>query len=385
MERRRVLAIAFATTLFAGCSSDRPSGPSIATPDPPSVTDAEFIQMESDARMEIDRLKEMAERGEAVDAMSRPGHVVWVDPGSDAIEDAIAEAGEGGVVILRPGLHSESSTVTVDRRVSIVGQSGAILEVDTSPWDGVNPIAPAIYILDANKTVIWGIHLRPHGPIGGTGILVEDSREVVLAYNTVVEHQYSVLLEQADRTVMLGNDITSTDAWMDGTIPDAYAVIICNAERSILSDNSVTGGLFGYWICDQRGVMLANQATGSFLGFIFCKVPQGFILPRGNVIGAEFSATRWVAKFNRSSDCLDANYIVIDGSNNNMLAYNQSTNPGTYDIELVGDSYRFGFLTPFSFENTVIVGNSDYIVKDCGEDNTVIGGIMVDTDVDVCF
>jgi hypothetical protein len=38
-----------------------------------------------------------------------------------------------------------------------------------------------------------------------------------------------------------------------------------------------------------------------------------------------------------------------------------------------------------SYENTVVVGNSVYVVKDCGLDNTVIGGILVDNDADQCF
>jgi hypothetical protein len=390
VERLKLLAVVVSLSLIAGCSSDEVSGPSAfhETGDAEFIEDAELRQLESEARVTIARLEEVAEGSSGVvGSMSRTGQVVWLDPGSDGLESAVAHAGEGGVVVLRPGLHFESGTVTIEHRVSIVGEAGAILEVDTAPMlDYAVPLEPALHILEASGTVIWGVAMRPHGPIGGTAILVEDSQGVVLAYNTIMEHQYSVMLELADRVVMLGNEMTVTDAWLDGTIPEAVGVVICNAERAVLSANAVTGGLFGFWVCDQRGVMLANRATASYLGFIFCKVPgDAYVLPRGNPMGADYPATRWVAKFNQSSDCLDANYIVIDGANNNLLAFNESNNPGTYDVELVGDSYRFGFLTPFSYENTVLVGNSHYVVKDCGEDNTVIGGVMVDTDVGVCF
>jgi len=112
---------------------------------------------------------------------------------------------------------------------------------------------------------------------------------------------------------------------------------------------------------------------------------MGLVLPDGDVTGAEFSATQWLCKSNQVSDCFDANYIVIDGANKNVVMNNESSNPGTYDIELVGDSYRFGFLTPTSFDNTVIVGDDNLVVKDCGLNNTVIGGTLVDNATDPCF
>ena len=56
-----------------------------------------------------------------------------------------------------------------------------------------------------------------------------------------------------------------------------------------------------------------------------------------------------------------------------------------YDIELTTDSYRFGFLTPKSFKNTVIAGSYPNIkIKDCGENNSITGGIKVNTTTDPC-
>ncbi len=50
---------------------------------------------------------------------------------ADALAAAIAEVRDGGVVLLRSGQHTESRTVTVDHRVKIVGEPGAILIADT--------------------------------------------------------------------------------------------------------------------------------------------------------------------------------------------------------------------------------------------------------------
>lgn len=87
---------------------------------------------------------------------------------------------------------------------------------------------------------------------------------------------------------------------------------------------------------------------------------------------------------NDASDNLDTGHLVIDGANHNFLVNNTASNNGTYDIELVWDSYRFGFLTPACFENTVIVGSPNRTVKDCGIGNTVIGGTQIDITAAPC-
>ena len=219
MERRRLLAVISLVAVIAGCSSDRSAEPPTRSypGDPAFTEDAEFVELESEARRTLDELKEMASASSGpAGAMARGGAIVWVDPGADALEAAIAQAGQGGTVVLRSGLHTESETVTVDRRVNIVGEQGSILEVDTDPmFDYAVALEPALHILEASGTVIWGVTMRPQGPIGGTAVLVEDSQGVVLAFNTIVEHQYSLILVLSDRAVMLVTEMIVTDSLLD--------------------------------------------------------------------------------------------------------------------------------------------------------------------------
>ncbi|MEZ4702828.1 MAG: hypothetical protein R2834_21020 [Rhodothermales bacterium] len=63
---------------------------------------------------------------------------------------------------------------------------------------------------------------------------------------------------------------------------------------------------------------------------------------------------------------------------------NRAWNNGLYDYELAGESVRFGFFTGASVRNKLEAG-PDEGVKDCGIDNTVRGGTMVDLTVDPCF
>ena len=54
-------------------------------------------------------------------------------------------------------------------------------------------------------------------------------------------------------------------------------------------------------------------------------------------------------------------------------------------MELTTDSYRFGFLTPMSYDNTVNAGSFQNIrIKDCGRNNKITGGIKVNTTTDPC-
>lgn len=388
MRRPAIVACVMGLAL-AGCGQEQASAPTGTTD---AARDVTADRMESAAKQEaaaMERVKELealaALPDGGIDQLSRLGNIVWLPPGTDALADAIDEAGRGGIVVLMPGVHEESETVLVGERVRLLGQPGAVLEVDTEGTEDATILDPALHIQDAAGTIVWGLTIRPRGPIGGAAILVDDSRRVTVAFNTIVDHQFSVVAEQGDDIVILGNDIACSAAWQDGTVAETHGVVIINAEDAVVAGNTISDGLFGIWPCDKGGVAIGNSITGCFIGIIHCRVPEYLVMPDGTVVGAEFSATDWVTKFNHASGSFDANYIVIDGANGNVLVHNESTNPGTYDIELVGDSYRFGFLTPTSFDNVVIVGNDDYIVKDCGIDNVVVGGDLVDNDEDPCF
>jgi parallel beta-helix repeat protein len=77
-------------------------------------------------------------------------------------------------------------------------------------------------------------------------------------------------------------------------------------------------------------------------------------------------------------------YLVIDGANNNTLQRNAATGSQFYDLELTADTYRFGFLTPASYHNTVKEKNRT--VKDCGNGNRILqAATLVDTTADPCF
>ena len=103
--------------------------------------------------------------------------------------------------------------------------------------------------------------------------------------------------------------------------------------------------------------------------------------------GSPKPSTAWKVRNNKSQYNLDAGYLVIDGADSNFLQNNEGGNNGTLDIDLVGDSFRFGYLTPTSKNNKVMIGSHHTnTVKDCGLNNQVLGtAIIIDTAVEPCF
>jgi nitrous oxidase accessory protein NosD len=327
----------------------------------------------------------------AKDAASSPAaaaNVVTLPAGSsNGLAAALVAAGPGGTVIVASGPHTESGTVTISQTVTLQGRPGAVILSTTSPVINFGDVlVPALHVRGASRVAIKGLELEPSGPFGGTAILVDDAADAIVSGNRIRRYQYSILLYDAARALVDGNVVESTTAWQTGQLPEALGIVAISGERIRITNNDTANGLFNIWACDRDGTLQGNRAHDGLIGYIMCKVPEGsWRLPGGEAIGAELSSTHWMARKNDASGNSDAGYLVIDGANNNMLVENTASSNGTYDLELAGDSYRFGFLTPASFQNTVRIGSAATMrVKNCGNDNSVFKGNQVDTDVDTC-
>ena len=66
----------------------------------------------------------------------------------------------------------------------------------------------------------------------------------------------------------------------------------------------------------------------------------------------EEAATPWLVNGN-SATSNQWGYLIIDGANNATLVNNAASSNAVYDMEFAGDSMRFGFLTPTSFDRLV--------------------------------
>ncbi|MEM8523925.1 MAG: right-handed parallel beta-helix repeat-containing protein [Bacteroidota bacterium] len=301
----------------------------------------------------------------------------------DGLAAAIAEAGEGGMVVLKAGNHFESSTVNITQRVTIRGEKGAVLISDVKPLSQVGFVQAALHIQDANNVVIFGLTIQPATAPGGTGILIQNARRSFVVRNTMNDLQLGVFVEQGDQTRIARNTFNTSPAWATGELVTAAGVVISNGDQVRIVGNTANTGFFGVFSSSESGLFLGNNMSGNAIGHILCKVPTAYPLPDGSVVGSQTSATNWLSLYNESSQNAAIGYLVIDGATDNYMAGNEAESNGIYDIELAGASERFGFPTPPCENNKVLVGEGQSI-KDCGDNNEVIGGVPVDLNASPC-
>lgn len=323
---------------------------------------------------------------ERLDTPTKPGlpgiqnATVVLPAGSvNALADAIAAAGEHGKVVVAAGMHTEDAQVVINSTVTITGEPGAILEVATTPDPNGVSAESALLVRDASHVRISGLEIRGAGGAGNFGITLLRADHAQVTGNVISNHVTGVSVFLSDHTVISDNTVTSSAA---------YGIVIVSGSHTSVNDNHVEGaGFFGIWYCGENGRASGNTTLNCFVGAILCKVPAGSFEIDGEFYGSELPGQNWVVRNNVSSNNFTVGHLVIDDANNNLLINNTGSNNGTYDIELTGDTLRFGFLTPRSYENRVVIGpgNESLTVKDCGEDNTIIGtATIIDPNVEPC-
>ncbi len=305
--------------------------------------------------------------------------LVVVPAGSvDALAQALTDAGEGGIVYLRSGLHTETARVTITKKVILIGENGAVLKVKSvaslmNLANGVTQINPAIHVLNAPQTGIQNIEIQPMDSDGSTAILYENSPLSAAMYCTFKSFMFSILVEKSNQMTIMGNKITASTLWQANPGPN-IGILVSNGKSAWIANNEVQSANAGIFMSDQYGSTVDNNTHNNYWGIVLCHIaPNSLKMPDGHLTGAELSANNWKVRGNRADNNINIGYVVIDGSNDNTLEGNTGTGNGAYDIELVGQTSRIGFPMPPCFNNrvTAAAGQS---VKDCGNNNTVSGG-----------
>ena len=308
---------------------------------------------------------------------------------NNALADAIKNACAGGVIYLKRGVHTETNPLTITKSVYIIGEAGAVLKVKSklSPTDanGKYTINPFLHFLNAPRSAVLDLDIQPLDTDGSTAILFENSHESAVIRSKFSKFQSAVIVEKSDRVAIMKNTMVGTNAWKTTAGLEVESIIIMNGLSAYVSDNDVSNSLIGIWPCDKWGTCERNYTHDNFIGVILCNVAKFIILPSGQLTGSPSPATGWKVRNNNSTDNLYIGYIVADGSNHNILENNNAARNALYDMELMSDSYRFGFLTPFVYDNVVDAGAYQNIrIKDCGKNNKISGGIHVNTATDPC-
>lgn len=321
---------------------------------------------------------------ETLDNRANCQNKITIPAGSvDALQQAIDDVCVGGTITLAAGVHTENAGVVVNKRVTIKGEEGAVLKVNTAaeyayPFN----LEAAIAVSNAQNARIENLEIRPlQSDPGGTAIILLHSKNAVVKNCSIYDHQFGVIVERSDNAQIVDNYVsTAAEIWQNFGL-DAHGITVVNGKGVKVTGNEVANSFFGVWLCDKKGTYSHNETYGNAIGMILCKVPaDDFLFFNGNEVAADFSGTEWTVTNNNSHDNFSLGYLVVDGSNGNHLVNNAAGNNADWDIELVGNSCRFGFFTPAAFDNKVVAGSHHQLsIKDCAENSTILGFTYVET------
>ncbi len=297
---------------------------------------------------------------------------------------AIAAAQYGDVIVLDPGDHFETGTVVIDRPVAIVGYGANLIFSNTPlPTTSNNFLAGLHFKNGSDISTVRGVTFKGKDAIPGLAVFVDQVDQIKILDNTFENWHSSIFVYNGDYNTIWRNKVHCNRSWLQGLAPDAYGIVFSDGRQNLVIQNEIDGGLFGIWTGGAQGTDFHNKTTECLYGQILCKVPAGGFASGGTVVATKGTTSHWLANYNTSNNNFAAGYLVIDGAHHNLLEHNIASGNAAYDIELTGDTHRFGFLTPKSAHNKVYA-YSTLKVKDCGDQNKVYGGIRVDTALDPC-
>ncbi len=311
----------------------------------------------------------------------RSGYWTEIPAGSvDALNAAIAEADEGGVIYLKAGMHTETKRVTINKRVKIIGEDGAVLKIASS--DTVSTLNPAVFITNAPGTAIQNVEIQPHGDGANSAIVFNNSPESALLSNKISGFIGGVVIEKSDRVALIKNTLS------DGT-KSGNGILVNRGSSAYVAENEISGFDIGLFACDRWGTAEKNNFHDNYVGMLLCKYDAifGSTVPGiSEPIGA-VPCQGWKIRNNKFTENLYG-LSVRDGSNLNFVEINNEYSSNSdYDIIIPADELidvpGFYLFIPTAYNNS-IHATPDVLIKSCGVNNTINGGTLVDTTVDPC-
>lgn len=379
MDLRSYFTLLLSLFVLVSCQKDLPTPtPSQLTPSQKEIIDRADAQV-AQVQREVFTLRAAVVQRVPADAVTLPAGSV------DGLADAIAAAGEGGTVLIEAGEHLERGTVLITQKVRIVGEEGAVIVSATQPMQIAGVVQAVLHIKDVAGVLVDGVDFRAETDPGGTAILIDHAERTFISNNRMSGFQHGVLNHHGDRSYIGKNEISSSLIWQDGFQILTHGIINMNGDRVRIFNNNISNSVFGVWACDEKGLLFGNNAHSNYMGMILCKVGEFIPMPDGSIVGSEQAGTQWTVLRNTTNNNFHVGLAAIDGGNKSLLLMNAASGNVDAQIELAGPTTRFGGPPlPTSFNNTVI-SLPGVSVKDCGVDNSVHGGIMIDTDAVPCF
>ena len=339
-----------------------------------AAIDAQEMIAQAEAEIEAARAEIKADQAAVV-----KGPAVYVPSGStDELAAALAAAGPNGRVVLESGPHYETQTVVIDQRVRLEGEPGAVLyssaAVAVDPTNIPISILPAVHVKGADQTRLTGLDIRYMDGQGNSGILVEDSDQVRIENSTIQDFTFGILLFGADHARVVGNTLEGINLGNGD-----HGIFVIKGEYAHVFDNDVSRFDSGIFTSDYKGLASGNLVHGNVVGILVCTAPANYLSPDGNTLQAPVSSNQWLIFGNEGRNNVLSGYTLIDGAFENRMLQNEGSGNGLLDIALFPAFQGETMFFPVARDNTVIsTAFPDVTIMDCGDDNTIIGGVNVD-------
>ncbi len=379
MKTRNLLAtLIIATFFFTSCQKDIVQSPS------QPAEQAQYYKPSASYLAQFDRLAPPTD-------ISPRSSCQWneIPAGStNALAQAISDACSGGVIYLKSGVHTETQPVTINKSVILLGEAGSVLKVQSvlrtpDVTTGKYTLSPALHVLNAPNTAFVDLDIQTITGDGATGILFENSSQSAVMRTKMTNFQFGIFLEKSDRMTIMNNTIKASGAWKTTPGLQTSGLVLSSSQSSYIAGNDLYNALWGAFLSDKWGTAENNTTHDNRIGIQWCGLRPDYLLPSGQISGADASATGWKGNNNVASTNIYAGYVIIAGSHWNVLNNNSGTGNGSYDMDLVGDTNRSGFFAAAVYDN-IVNAPSGQRIKDCGKGNKVTGGTMINIVTDPC-
>ena len=309
----------------------------------------------------------------------------------DALAQAIEDIDDGGIITLASGVHNESESIRISKKIKIKGEDGAVVIFNTEPSPFGTPIETGFYILDIDGVSIENLHIQNVNDLGGTAFFVENSNETVLELNKIEKHQFAIVTE-------MSNDVRVVNNTMEGVEKGGFGLVVINGKRAKVETNNFSNWRFGAWIADDNGTINNNNSfKNNHIGIIPCAIKDSLntTTPRGDRVGSIYPATGWVIQNNHFENNDWFGILIFDGSKNCRIEDNTfednglappseiggggCTNPNSgdgADIEIGQATGALACCLPCAdatYDNYIRADSSTTII-DCGVNSDIEGG-----------
>ncbi len=385
MTLRTVFLTLGLTLMLSNCAKKTPDKVALS---PTADVDAILSQAIED--IEADYQAALNFQGEDRGVSDRSA--IYLPAGSeDELAAAIAAARPHQRIILRSGSHYENDAVIIDKPVQIIGEDGAVLYCDNQSGHFYLVGTPiytdaGLHVKDANRVKIQNLEIRPYGAQGSIAIFTENAQHTMIVDNDIHDFQFGIWTSNhSDKTSIYDNTITGVGG--GGGVGALWGIVIESGDNARIMNNHIADYGTGIFASSRRGIYHNNTAMDVSIGILSCTVQGALFLPNGLELEHAVSCDDWIFSRNDVRNSY-LGYLAIDGAHDNLFAQNTASNSVLYDVEMAGETQRFGFTTPTSYNNLFVPRRTDYntiVIKLCGDNNEATGGVLVDLDADPCW